>query len=427
MKREKKKNKPPRLVSKDADAFVGNAITKNFQPETGRFATLLTLGSHFREHRQTQESVRNLSTLDSLPYTGSLLILTPEEELPAYHLGCLTRPGALVSRTFDRTPHEPVVMNKIMETQYWQTVLSQAVNGINTLNCNNNNNNNNNNNTSLPLSHRLPMAYKRLWTCGLADAGLHNLFLSQDRIWFFDLGEPQLTSVPGFLTKVLFSFFHTLGMEELPSTSGADGGGGHWVRRFQVNSRTEKLCLTRNTCHLLNDAYRGFEQALNGFVTELFCGDMTVRWLLVQYVTLQLISDASFCLQKWTLKGGGRRRDMNHHECLEKWLWRALWDIYVACDLNSTSMLNRLKVQNPRPTACMGGLATSVNSEQKENVLQLIQELALEVPKGHGVPQEECSAATTAANVHQKPIFTKENRQESYIQKCFYKLLNPKA
>lgn len=60
--------------------------------------------------------------------------------------------------------------------------------------------------------------------------------------------------------------------------------------------------------------------------------------LLVKYTILQIWSDASFCLQKWQIKGGGAPSygEGNHNCGLEKWLWRALWDIYVAADVMST-------------------------------------------------------------------------------------------
>ena len=280
-------------LSEQADAFVGNAIKKNFKSETGRFAVLNKLGTHFRDHHAQQPQsfleVPSGSFKNGVGYQYSFsagLILTREEVVPAKHLGNLTRPDALLGDTFQDAPMEPLVLGRLT-THYWQVLLAQAV-GLSEQN----------GGPGLCSSKDHMMVYKRLWTAGLADAGLHNLFLSQSRIWFFDLGEPQLASVPGFLTKFLFSFFHTLGMEERTDTA----GGGHWVRRFQTNDKTQKLCLTKDTSNLLSEAYAGFQLTLDRFIKELFDGDNSMRWLLVQYVTLQLLSDASFCLQKWTIK-----------------------------------------------------------------------------------------------------------------------------
>ena len=77
---------------------------------------------------------------------------------------------------------------------------------------------------------------------------------------------------------------------------------GSWVRRFEPNLKTKKLRPTKETSKLLQEAYAAFELALIRIVRELFEEDDSVRWLLLQYVTLQLFSDASFCLQKWTTK-----------------------------------------------------------------------------------------------------------------------------
>jgi hypothetical protein len=72
-----------------------------------------------------------------------------------------------------------------------------------------------------------------------------------------------------------------------------------------------------------------------------------MRWLLLQYVTLQLLSDTAFCLQRWELKGGGRARDHNHNKGIEKWLWRAIWDVYVAFDINTRESWARFGVEHP--------------------------------------------------------------------------------
>jgi hypothetical protein len=180
-----------------------------------------------------------------------------------------------------------------------------------------------------------PNALKRLWNSGLADAGIHNLFLGEDEVFFFDLGEPQLQSIPGFMTKFLFSFFHTLGMQEDEE--------GEWVHRFVIKG--EKLGLTDSTKALLPEAYNAFAFALDKIIVDLFDGDEGLRWLLLQYVTLQLLSDAAFCIQRWEMKGGGRPREGNHNTGLHKWLWRALWDAYIAFDINTEESWERFEIE----------------------------------------------------------------------------------
>jgi len=180
-------------------------------------------------------------------------------------------------------------------------------------------------------------ALKRLWTCGLTDAGIHNMFVNETELYLFDLGEPQLMSTPGFLTKFLFSFFHTLGME--------DDGNGSWVRRFVVVA--DKLALSQETLELLSQAYNAFEKCLDRIIEELLDNDRHMRWLLLEYVTMQLLSDTAFCLQKWQLKGGGKKREGNHQTNQEKWLWRAIWDIYVAFDINTADSWCRFDVEHP--------------------------------------------------------------------------------
>jgi len=157
-------------------------------------------------------------------------------------------------------------------------------------------------------------------------------------LYLFDLGEPQLMSLPGFLTKFLFSFFHTLGME--------DDGNGSWVRRFDVVG--DKLALTKATRKLLPKAYDAFEHCFDRVLIKLLDGDDHMRWLLLEYITMQLMSDTAFCLQKWQIKGGGKKDCTNHHQMFqEKWLWRALWDMYIAFDINTAESWNRFGVVHP--------------------------------------------------------------------------------
>jgi hypothetical protein len=283
-------------ISPTADTFVGNAILKNFHPVKGRARSLRALGKHFR--------------------TPGSLILTPEEVIPAHHLGRLLRSGALMSDSFCDCPMEPTVLHP--HQHYWRNILRRAVD----------------------TRHNMsPTALRRIWTCGLTDAGIHNLFLSENDLWLFDLGEPQLQSLPGFLTKFLFSFFHTLGMEEDENKD--------WIRRFEPTKDGKSLALTKETVDLLPKAYDAFGICLDRMIEELFEGDDSLRWLLLQYVTLQLLSDTSFCLQRWEIKGGGKSRTTNHNKGIEKWLWRALWDVYVAYDINTQESWTRMRVEHP--------------------------------------------------------------------------------
>jgi hypothetical protein len=215
-----------------------------------------------------------------------------------------------------------------------------------------------------------PTALQRIWTCGLTDAGIHNLFVTENDLFLFDLGEPQLQSLPGFLTKFLFSFFHTLGMEE--------DGQGSWVRRFDVQG--EKLALTKETTELLPKAYDAFETCLDRIIEELLDGDGDLRWLLIQYVTLQLLSDTAFCLQRWEMKGGGRTRDHNHNKGIEKWLWRALWDVYVAFDINTQDSWARFEVEHPHYLLSFGsGCTSSLESSLTSTISKLKESLRLSV------------------------------------------------
>jgi hypothetical protein len=313
-------------ISATADMFVGNAVLKNFHPEKGRSRFLKEMSAKFRE--------------------GSL-ILTPDEVVPADHLGHLLRPGALMSDTFEGTPMEPTVLQP--HQHFWRNLLGRAVD------------------TRKSMS---PTALQRIWTCGLTDAGIHNLFVTENDLFLFDLGEPQLQSLPGFLTKFLFSFFHTLGMEE--------DGQGSWVRRFDVQG--EKLALTKETTELLPKAYDAFETCLDRIIEELLDGDGDLRWLLIQYVTLQLLSDTAFCLQRWEMKGGGRTRDHNHNKGIEKWLWRALWDVYVAFDINTQDSWARFEVEHPHYLLSFGsGCTSSLESSLTSTISKLKESLRLSV------------------------------------------------
>jgi len=103
----------------------------------------------------------------------------------------------------------------------------------------------------------------------------------------------------------------------------------NWVNRFQIDG--DRLALTTETRERIPYLYDSFNFAVNQFVNRLFRGDERVRYLLVRYVVLQLISDAAFCLDRWENKGGGRERyGQRVNENFEKWLWRSLWDLFIA-------------------------------------------------------------------------------------------------
>ena len=147
-------------------------------------------------------------------------------------------------------------------------------------------------------------------------------------------------------------------MEEEPDKD--DAGKTTWVRRFATSkNNVGKLELTMETIDLLPKAYDAYEICLDRIINEVFDGDDHLRWLLLQYTTLQLLSDAAFCLQRWQFKGGGRPRSSTNHnarEGIEKWLWRALWDIYIACDINKQESWLRFGVEHP---ACDDSLSNS--------------------------------------------------------------------
>jgi len=307
-------------ISDLADQFTGNAIRKNFHPTKGRLRFFRRVCKDFREKN---------------------LILTPEEEIPAMHLGSLLLDGALMSDTFEGASTEPTMLQP--NEHFWMNLFGRAVDN---------------------RKNMSPNALKRIWNSGLADAGIHNLFLSEDELFFFDLGQPQLQSMPGFMTKFLFSFFHTLGMQE--------DENGDWIRRFVIKG--DKLALTDYTKDLLPDAYDAFEFALDQIISDIFDDDQGLRWLLLQYVTLQLLSDASFCLQRWEMKGGGRSRADNHHQKLQKWLWRALWDVYVAFDINTVDSWLRFDVEHPNCRDSIDTVRQSIENSIRAVDIEALQE-----------------------------------------------------
>ena len=156
----------------------------------------------------------------------------------------------------------------------------------------------------------------------------------------FDLGEPALQPVPAFLTKFLMSFFHTLGMEDVDVDAPGSGETEadaekeevpQWVRRFTCNEN--RLHLTTETEQILPKIYDAFQYTVDQMIEKVFEGEEAVRDLLIRYVVLQVLSDCAFCIDRWTSKGGGSKSIGNHHSDLEKWLWRALWNLFIASDV----------------------------------------------------------------------------------------------
>jgi hypothetical protein len=290
--------KDVRIVSKKIDLFVGGSVLKNFHPDHGRFRILRLVGVDMR---------------------NDALILTDHERAPAHFLGKLLEKDTAMERVFLDPPNPRVALDE-MEDRGWLDILEHA--------------------TASFTSTSLHAATDCIWTCGLTDAGLHNCFLSVDRgLEMFDLGEPSLEPRPAFLTKFLMSFFHTLGMES--------NGEGSWKNRFHVVQQDgyEILSLTSETKEKIPYLHCAFNIAMDHFIEKIFHGDEEVRTLILKYVVLQLLSDASFCLRRWEDKGGGAQRyGERSKDRLEKWLWRALWDCYIA-----TYVYANLLLKSERP------------------------------------------------------------------------------
>ena len=282
------------MISKSTDEFCGSSLRKNFLPQNGRFAKLRQFGDRFRD-------------LD--------FMLEPAERFPATFLGAVLKPDVDLDNIFDDCAASTSALDHFENA--WSDVLDSATCFANDAKMNR-------------------AAADCIWTCGLTDAGLHNTFLSESRgLELFDLGKPQFMPVPAFLTKFLMSFFHVLGMEEVEEDGDGSPDGTPrytWARRFQVVGG--KLALTQETEYLLPRIYVAFRKTLDHFVANVFENDERVRCLLMKYVVLQLLSDSAFCLLRWEEKGGGRERFGKQAKgTLHKWLWRSLWDLYIASDV----------------------------------------------------------------------------------------------
>mmetsp|Transcript_17842 Transcript_17842/g.35768 ORF Transcript_17842/g.35768 Transcript_17842/m.35768 type:complete len:939 (+) Transcript_17842:184-3000(+) len=311
-------------VSPLANMFVGKAIHKNFHPINGRFVVLWDFGKDLASKK---------------------IHLKPKEVVPAKHLenlfckrfGYRNSDGERIPKnslesTFVLNDEEHSKFSNnddphpIFDTglDQWKSLLELA----------------------LSMDH--PSATNRIWTCGLNDGGLHNLFLNEENLWMFDLGEPSLEPIPAFLTKFLMSFFHALGMEEDEK--------GDWVVRFEQDENG-KLRLTEKTKELLPKVISSFNITVDRLINELFDGYEKVRVLLVRYVVTQLISDSAFCIEKWRTKGGGDESRSDHQYYLEKWLWRALWDIYASEELRRrylTRMMFKRQLENRHLDSFLG-------------------------------------------------------------------------
>ncbi|KAL3765305.1 hypothetical protein ACHAW5_006090 [Stephanodiscus triporus] len=272
-------------VSKIADDFTGKAIKKNYDPVNGRFVLL----NQFRRDLQRNN-----------------IHLKPKEVVPARHLEtlfcdfCASWEDTFHLR-YDQSnvkaypgPNRPIFDCTLDQ---WESLLE------------------------LSLSMKHPNATNRIWTSGLTDGGLHNMFLSESHLVFFDLGTPTLEPIPAFLTKFLMSFFHTLGMDE--------DEDGNWIVRFEQDD-AGKLRPTEQTMEILPKVMFAFNTAMDRLIEEFFGDEEEIRVLLLRYVVTQLLSDAAFCIEKWRIKGGGDEMRSTHQYFLEKWLWRALWDVYIS-------------------------------------------------------------------------------------------------
>jgi hypothetical protein len=287
-------------VTPRMDAFCGKCLRKNFHPTLGRFAALRWICHDMAD----QEEEGN----DAMPSTSQhhRFFLNDAEQVPARFLGRLFHPdhACRMDDVFLEPPASVVPLDAVERTGWWDIVQHAMEFG--------------------PAS----VATDCIWTCGLTDAGLHNTFVSQERgLELFDLGEPGLEPRPAFLTKFLMSFFHTLGMESDCGTS--------WKQRFHVVDRrddgNERLALTDETKEKISYLRDVFTITLDRIMEEIFLNNPRIRSLMTKYVVLQLLSDAAFCLQRWEAKGGGEPRlGERVNDPLEKWLWRSLWDLYIA-------------------------------------------------------------------------------------------------
>lgn len=153
------------------------------------------------------------------------------------------------------------------------------------------------------------------------------------------------------LTRLLVTLFYLLNIYLLCArmimikTGMEEDENGDWVVRFE--QAEGKLKLTEATKKLFPKIFRSFNITMDRLIKELFDGEEEVRILLVRYVVTQLISDAAFCIEKWRTKGGGDESRSDHQAYLEKWLWRALWDVYASEELRRLYLTRLLLKKQP--------------------------------------------------------------------------------
>ena len=358
-------------VSNLMNDFVGKAIHKNFDPEHGRFVMLRQFGRDLRENKVhlTEEEFVPAMHLENLFcshfsdddyefYVGDIRkvagetfsLLTKDVPGPSDTIEegavnkVIDRGGSSLSETVRHRRsicEHPIFASGLSQ---WQSLLE------------------------LSLSMKHPNATNRVWTCGLTDGGLHNLFLGEDQMWAFDLGEPSLEPIPAFLTKFLMSFFHALGEFACLLNASLDylvcilpniylnsiclmnigmeeDEKGDWVVRFE--QAEGKLRPTETTKKLFPQIVHSFNITVDRLIKELFDGEEEVRTLLHRYVVTQLISDAAFCIEKWKTKGGGDESRSDHQTHLEKWLWRALWDVYASEEIRRLYLTRLIMKKQP--------------------------------------------------------------------------------
>jgi hypothetical protein len=359
-------------VSKSLNAFVGGAIYKNYDPEVGRLRQLRVLGGAFRRYHQYHPQTAGKMAMRAGPI-GAMnganggddkqgKLPDDQTDLPAMHfeesemvpslvLGKMLERGVNLPDIYARAPSFQSALDALDAQNKWMELLELALSF-----------------GDISDSNQRNACSECVWSSGLTDAGLHNCFLSETSgLQLFDLGEPAVMSLPAFLTKFLMSFFHAFGMEDDP-TSGSDC----WINRFALvdevgpeheerkdgnenGGERKKLTLNPSTRRMIPYIYGAFTDTTDYFIQHVFAGETRMRGLLVRYVVLQLLSDASFCLGKWQKKGGGCR--IRERSGLEKWLWRGLWDLYIASHVSSTLLMlsspssqNEVEKNNREPT-----------------------------------------------------------------------------
>eukprot|EP00929_Paragymnodinium_shiwhaense_P009663 TRINITY_DN113916_c0_g1_i1.p1 TRINITY_DN113916_c0_g1~~TRINITY_DN113916_c0_g1_i1.p1 ORF type:complete len:723 (+),score=210.83 TRINITY_DN113916_c0_g1_i1:51-2219(+) len=284
-------------VMPETDAYSGHNINKNYDPNTGRLPFADVFGSELR---------------------AGMICVSQSELKPAVYLAHLLQMDTSLEMIFSKLAGK-TALNVYSEPNVLQGMLRQAleVNGA---------------------------GRDRMWNAGIGDGSIHNVILStaSKKIWFYDMGKPYIVSGPAFAAKFLSSFFIDIGMEA--------GDGGVWLNRFHEPKGTyktvlqppsEPLNLTAKGELALMRANASFSQALSTFTKDVFGDESAVCELMVRYVILDILSDASFVLARWKQKKTGTDGSLSpcklggklaktDKECNAQWLWRALFNYYVA-------------------------------------------------------------------------------------------------